>query len=299
MDQLELTIAFLEGTLAITCIENSLIGYLRYLNLPYKSVYCCSFINLYDTINDFILNKEDYTKYYQLKRLQDITELIQLANVTFIESDSFENTMKILVNQTSASVPIMLHVDPTKLPNHGQILPWRDDHFVLAYRVENDVVYFLDDYPRRQFKMSIEELKNVYKGEVVLFQVIDKFNYNSYIKIIYEVLKNISKTSYKSYVKAPETLEELIFYRDAIGIIRISRRRVVSWLMWVNENFDISINNECFTCLEKLIGLLDQLYSTLEAYRLRGRINHQNTNNLFDEIISYETQWISQLTCNI
>lgn len=294
MRQLELTTAFFDDTLAITCIENSLVGYLKYLKLPYQSLYCYSYIRLDEVIKDFISYKYDYINYYKLPRLQKVASDLHLAYIS-VNRISHTEMLQILSQKTNEGIPILLHIDPLKIHNNGQLIPWRDNHYILAYKIEDEKVYLLDDYPKRQFQMSIGKLNDAYKGEFVFFNIINKFNENDYKNNVLKVLREIKEIDLMPINKEMYSFDELIRLRDALGILRITRRRIDTWIRWLNEKYDLNINNEYITYLLKLINILDKLYSIVEFYRLKCKVNNESIEKLLEEAFLYENKWIKCL----
>jgi len=286
---------FFDDTLAITCIESALLGYMRTLNMPYESLYCHSYIDLNTTVTDFLSSDYNYTNYKILPRLQETASLLQLMQ-TNIKSMSYDSMIIELQTSATQCIPLLLEVDPSciALPNHE--LPWREDHFIFVYCIQDSEVLFLDNYPARQGSISISNLKDAYSGAVGHFFIVNLLNINNYRNICLNAIINICNVEVSScFCRNTYILSDLLSLRDAVGILRISRRRISRWLEWLKQQkifiFKESVQNHL---LEAIIAI-DRLYSVIEYCRTKKVIKSDLISTMFQEIYQSEKQWIEQL----
>lgn len=304
MTTLSLSIDYYKNIYGITCVENHISAILKYLKLPLQATYINSYIDLLVTVEEFIKNKTPYAYFDKLDRLQKTACRLGIAELTSYLV-SYDKLVENLMLSISEGYPLLVQVDPGKLPNDSEILPWRNDHFISLYGIEDGFIEALDDVPLRTLKLSQTELNIAYQNEILVFNVLNTFDRSLYIAEAEEQLKQISgfvenaDSAAEFISKFTVGPEDIIPFRDAIGIIRISRCRVKEWLKWIKASGLYDFDESLFDELDSLINKLEQLFATIEFSRLRKKINRKAIESVFNDVINSDFKWIGYLNCFI
>ena len=297
---LPMTIKHLEDSEGLTCIENQLIGVLRYLGLPYQAILLKSYIGISDTIREFHESNIDFSHYNRIERLQFTAQSLGIAYLTYYNPVSYETMLHLLENELEKGLPIMVRVDPIKLPRTNDILPWRDEHFISLFGIVNDEVLVLDDVPLRSISISFKTLCECFQDEVLVINVLEGIKREDYICRAQNQINLITNNTpveieYPFIKDVCFKIDNLITFRDAIGILRTSRRRINVWLKWMEDYIDPNSFKQVTLKLEQQINTLNRLYSAIEFCRLRRRINDELLLNLFRETYEIEKAWLDAL----
>lgn len=296
-----LTLESLNNTLGFSCIENHFIGLLRHYKLPYQALFSHSFVPINETISSFIDAEQKYEYYDGIKRVHLYAKEIGLAQVDYVQNVPFENLETMLEKSYAAEMPLLIKVDHQSMLDDKSILPWRNDHYVslFSFLKRERKVTLLDDNPKRMVFMDIDKIKEFYGGEVQVISILDRVNWDTYFRkvtsILGEVLYSINSSSdIKSDIQI--TSKEIVSFRDSIGILRISRRRFISWLDWLEEKKVLTISKLFREEFQKLIKLLDKLYMVAEITRLKNGKDLLPMIRLFSEVKMQEKSWAEQLS---
>ena len=95
MEKLQMETDLFENIFGISCVENYYLSLLRFLDLPFQSVFYKSYIPISKTIQDFIDYKLAYLRYSKLERVFVTGKQIGLMHICSLDS-SFENVIKVL-----------------------------------------------------------------------------------------------------------------------------------------------------------------------------------------------------------
>ena len=281
---------FYEDVLGISCIEKSLLGYLRYLNFPYQCLFYESYINATDVLNEFFNNKVPYIAYSGIKRLQNVASDMQLAQIMYYEKP-FDEMLDIAHEELGKEIPLLLRVKSEKLPN-AKATPWAEEHFILLYKMDG-IFHLLNQYPLCEYRMSREELSDVYDGAVLIISINPDFNKASYKEAIKKGITSITKSGECKfgYDINGDDIEHL---RNAIGILKISRSQIMEWAQWINSYYNhVYFPETSITLLSQTVENLSVLYTAIEYYRFR-KDSIQHVNDLLKIIIQDENSFINQ-----
>lgn len=289
------TLEDFENVHGITCVENQFLAILKHINEPYALLFMNSYIAISEIFDEFILNNAKYAYFSKLDRVQKTAKDIGLAKLSLVEL-KYDEMITSLYASIEGGVPLLIQVDPLKLPQLEGVLPWREDHYISLFGIEEDKVSVLDDIPRRIFSISKEDLKNVYQGYVLEFSKLSSFDQDKAIAMTFEQLKSIAENVsedklYNTNAYNIQSLEDILKFRDALGILRISRRRLSTVLKWQNDNCCNRDFKMTLIELEAMISNLDHLYTTVELFRLRKRINTVKLNDMISIINESEKRW--------
>ncbi len=284
----------LENIFGISCVENYYLSVLKFLDLPFQSVFYKSYVPLLQTVHDFIDNKFTYLQYYKLERVFVTGKKIGLMQMHSFDS-SFDSFMKVLENNIINGLPLLAMVDYNKLPKQGNIAPWREDHFVSVIGYSDTSVVFLDDTPTRKLEITKALFEDAFMSRYSYFDVLDENKHEEFKKEAQLYIINSITNEQEIFKELVLGDENLLYFRDAIGILRISRNRIKLFLKWFIEDTKLLLNTTVNN-LELVINRLDNLFSIIEAYRLRKKIKNDSVNALLLEIFELDYKWKNELS---
>lgn len=300
MDKLLINLNLLEDTLGLSCVENHSIAMMRYFGIDYEPIFVDSYVKVKETIEYFYKDKIQYAYYGGIERVIQTSKKLKIFGLENLKLDIDEACLEIEKN-IKINIPVLISVDGTKLPREGAILPWRKDHYILIINSNRNSYRAMDDIPKRIFDISKDNLKDAFGGNILIPEKLQGFNQEYYLKVCLNKLSEIVDINDIKDNKAaiseliPQNPEELVLFRDAIGVLRISRRRLTSWLMWVDKRLNMGRLDDVISKIIETINVLDKIYSVAEIYRLRGKMDNYNLQKLLNEILTSEESFLSNL----
>lgn len=157
----------------------------------------------------------------------------------------------------------------------GALLPWREDHFVAVERC-GEGFRFINQYPLSEGFLTEAELKERFGGVSLFFRVCGAPDRRAYAAERERALERMRKTP---DMRGMDALEGRAL-RDAVGVLRVSRARVLQWLSAEGYGAPSPLREE--------VDLLDALYFLLEAARLRNKSVRFSEAERFAAL---ETEW--------
>ena len=296
-------VELLHNTYAVSCVENYLVATCRYRGLPYQVLYTNSFLNRNQVMGDFLKSEETYIYYTGLPRLQNIAEHISFMRLDYaaVGSDELETE---ITEQLNLGLPVMVEVDSRVLPSLNGVLPQREDHFILVYASEGNQYWFLDDSPLRNEKIDSDTILQASRGHLLQFVMNRHFSVrrymdeaDTYIDQFIALLRAQQEEELDYYSAEQLDAGRLIYFRDGIGILRSSRKRLSAWLAWlaVQKHEDGKIYAQTAEKISETASLLDRLYNISEMARIRKQSDVSGVCKLMNEYIALERDWIESL----
>lgn len=296
------SIQMFEQTFGISCVENYLVSYMIQNNLPYKAIYYKSFRPVLMVVKDFLQSHVNYTRYTEIERLQKESRDLQIVEPAFLGQQSFEEMLKMHEQEMRNGRPLLVKVNPEKLPIVKGMVPWRDDHFIMLLQRELDTIDVLDDYPRRSIKLDLHELSEAYSGGFIRLTImnpsLDMEQYKKKVVSQIQCWGEYPTTNDLDSLLAGFDLEQIEYLRDAIGILRVSRKRMEVWIEWLS-NIRIIDDFQEKASIQATIQKCDKLYGLLEVYRLRKKVNIESIVSIITEIVQMDELWTNELTRKI
>lgn len=297
MSKLPMSLSLIDNTLGISCVEKHMVAIMRYCNIQYQAVFLESFVKINDTIEEFYNNKIQYAYYNGLNRIQNTSKSLLISELIDIREE-FKDMIKLSQNSISNNLPVLIAVDPIKLPQ-GNAVPWRRDHYVCVYGIKSNSLLIIDDMPQRTMEISVEEIKQAYQGNMLIFNKLKGFNKDEYLvrcnKQILQIIELSTVKSIEIDSLIPKDLDSLILFRDALGIIKVSRQRLSEWMNLIDGESGINNYKSMIILIDHTVKLLNKLYCTIEVYRLRKKVNIDVVRNELENIFEAEKSWVASL----
>lgn len=263
MRHLEMNKSDLDNLYGLSCIENFLLYVLKKESYSYRYLFFESMLSFRNVVDAFVNENLTYAYFNKVERLQNIAsayDLIVMLSKPIIEKTLFEHHDY-----------ICMMVKPTYIQSKYKVELWRDDHYILLLKVEDDKFFYLNDTPRDAGILSWDEVKSIFAGSIIVFDI---------KKDISDDLKTEYYRLFIDHAKGAEAntvlphINDFVMARDILGVYRILSRRIY-------EFCSLYINMEVFT---PVLNELDRYYASLEYMRLRNRINFDSINQMFADI---------------
>ena len=263
----------LSKTLSISCVENYFLVWIAKF-MDKRALYFSSFVPAGEIINDFINGGADYSDYNKIKRIQDIAEEAgitshKMYNELLIEKE-FENLVLIRINKTFFK--------------NSKLIPWRPDHYICITAREGSGFKYINNYPLRIGEMNLENLQNCFDKSVLVY---------SYKRFFSECFRYQNEKTFITIINSAVNFSvpnvfDLKKMRDALGIIKISRKRIFLWLKFMAMHNQFIFDREFSETAAKEINLIEKLYLRLELSVLRNNQDFKYFHSALDGIMEIE-----------
>lgn len=240
----------------LSCVEayfGAWIG--KYIPLP--SLYSQSYLPWSEIVRAFSDPSVTYTNFSRIKRLQTLAEEAGITDhrkINGIPEDPEKNRLLLL----SVSERFFT----------GQ-KAWRSDHYIAVTKLTKRKIVYLNEYPLGKGEISISEFYEKFGGDSLVFSL-----RNTDVKSIGgqnnfpSVLCNRTDKLHGVWLTARRL-------RDAIGILRVLRRRTVDWLGWSADD-SVCFKNKLRDKMLEQIRFADRCYFDLHRMILRGKEPEQS-----------------------
>ena len=246
----------LNNLYGLSCIENFLLYILKKEKYLYKYLFFQSFLPFRIIIDSFIREKVQFAYFDKIMRIQDLAGKYGLIDLHTINSLDFE-----FINKYEY---ICVMVKPEYIKSKYKIALWREDHYILLSQLNKNHFYYLNDTPRDVGLISFAELKSIFAGQIVAFDIRHNIT-DELIKQFFNLfIYNLDFDKREFIIN----IDDFVTARDILGIHRILRRRVYEFCsMYTDVEF-----------LIPYLNTLDKHYTSLEYMRLRNNVDFKNIN---------------------
>lgn len=300
MTLLEIRGLYNNNYIGLSCIENHVMEILQSSGYDIRVLCCSSYISFYDAI-DLFLNKEaSYVYFDGIPRLQRTMDEIGLAEIMWhdIQSVDLKDLIKTNIDQGNL---LLITVDVEKCKEFKiPVRPLREDHYLCIYDYGLETVSMIDDLTGQKVEIKYEDLSNLCHIEVGVLKEKKLFTLEKYKDNITGQLDLIG-TSIKRERDCNQQLDvlmaikELLVLREAVGILRVSRKRVLAWLEWCKDGGQYNISHSAITTLKELVELIDKYYTKIEYFRLRRKKKDEELIDTLKNILGLDQVWKEKL----
>lgn len=238
----------------LSCVEAYFGAWIqKFLDL--RMLYCESWLSWNDILKIFITSKIQYANFYGIRRIQDLAECAGI--VKHIRRDD--------LNDLSSKKNILNLLSVKKEFFHSQ-MPWREDHFIAVLSFSEKNIRYINQYPLSKGKISKIDLLKSFGGVNLIFEL----NTQKHVDKIFvdkhrEQIKKI--VLYEEKFKFRAVSERSLL--DALGVLRISRRRTLEWAnKYIKEDF---LKTKIQQNMREQLLLADKAYSHVQYNLLKGQ----------------------------
>lgn len=298
---LSITVEHLSDTYGLTCVENHFAAIMRFLGLPYRAAYIGSYVQVYPTVIQFYETGIAPVYFTGLPRMQITAGELKLAELDYIDHLPADKLMAHhLPDALSRGIPLLVRVDPTGLPNPSGVYPMRDDHHVAVIELSGSEVVILDDYPLRSLTLSVEQFLDAYRSQIRIFRCLDAIDWRAYRARAQAYRQEIRESAGAVPDWSPEQLiptsSDLVApFRDAISVLRTSRRRLREWLAFLDELEGTQRHRDAIKQVNQAGDLLEQVHILTEVYRLRRNADYKRLIPYLENVKTAESGWLDKL----
>ena len=257
----------LTEVLSLSCVENYYLAWLKqYFDI--SILYGQYFHSVKEIMSDFI-NGAIYENYYQIPKMQDVAEELGITKHHFYKCDLKESIS--LLTNTNSNKLCLIRLNSHFFKNYKRV-PWREDHYVLI----DSNLNWLNQYPLSSGVFTYDDLEKYFDGTLIIYEL-------NNLKInIEENIKSKIANQDVNNIQIPFTNNSFL---DAIGILRITRKRLLEFF---------KDNLELFNILDLEVKYLDKIYLQIRLLNIK---NEKEINYLeyLNEILFYEKKMIEVL----
>lgn len=248
--------------LGLSCIENHTLALLQSDGFPVELLYGDSFIEMDRLWETFFVQRKDYAHFDGVDRIQDIAKRYGLLSMKLYQ----EAEVQFIQTIADSDHTFLILLQPEVAQRQFQVRGWHEKHYVLVIP-DRKQYHVINDIPFGERTLSCEELKDYYGGE--FFDcMIHRDRYDETQRKLKANQIHLS-CSDVSHIQIPD--DDLIAFRDMIGVYRILLRRQKAYLShWMNTDlFDLFIRK------------VDSIYMRVEYMNLKKVNDGQISNELW------------------
>lgn len=235
----------------LSCVEAYFGAWIR-RRIPLPALYSKSYLSWPEITRAFADDRVSYAAFSFIERLQDFAEHIGITTHRKVCGIPNENDRKDL---------LLISVTERFFDRQR---PWRNDHYIAVTKHTKRKIVYLNEYPLEKGEILSSDFSEKIGKDCLIFS----WKKRSSFEFEDESDSQLQAIVYSG--KGNAVTLTAIRLRDAVGILRVSRRRTVEWLDWYSRKKDIPFHARLRECLMKQIFFADKCYFQLQRMILRG-----------------------------
>jgi hypothetical protein len=262
--------------LPLSCVESYFIAWVKSLGIPDGLLYNKSFISFDTLIQDFLHGDASYEHYGKIERV-----MTTAAGYGFTS-----HTAGSAIDKAAADAGLYLIEVNERFFENCALKPWRKDHYICINKAGEPGFSYVNQFPLSDGLLPEAELAAYFGGKSLLYTIVGNIDTDTYVEdenaqfaeIVFQepqVMGEIEGYSLKSF-------------RDCTGIMRVTRRRLQSWLRFIASERRFLYDEPIESFFDDYFKCLDLLFVRLEAANLRNKPIADNINDKINEIAAFE-----------
>ena len=239
------------SALAVSCIEKYFIPWFERHCGSTDALLCGSYISADKLLKDFRDSSASFETYTGIPRLQEVAEELGMTERR-LYSEIPED-----IDFTSLN---LVRVKPIFFAE-SKISPWRGDHYIMLIGNEKKGYRYINSYPLFSDTISKEKLKELFGGSYLVYRKTGPINTKK--------LKAYEWLQTYSIMCKPEEPEDRpispIKLRDALAVLKISRKRLLQWLLYMDATKKLPVASSAAEALKKLISTIEKAFLSTEV----------------------------------
>lgn len=238
----------------LSCVEAYFGAWIK-AHIPLGALYCESFLRWREILAVFARETTTYAAFTAIPRLQDLAERLGFT--------VHERTEALISSKVfDAKALTLFGVKESFFTGRKA---WREDHYIAVTRYTRGQVDYINQFPLEERKVSTKQFFADFNGQCLVYRQIKAYDKALFAeKSTRQAERLITQTEDKYSI-----LSDVGRMRDAIGILRVSRRRVLDWLTWYAYSFDHAELERLRRPIEEQIQAADRAYLQLHMYLVR------------------------------
>ena len=263
--------------LPLSCVESYFIAWVRDSGVPDGLLYNKSFIPFSMLIKDFLYGNASYEHYEKIERV-----MTTAASYGFTSYAVGTEVQKDAVNEGL----YLLEANKSFFENCA-LKPWREDHYVCIGKVDGLGNYhYINQFPLSEGVLNAGDIEKYFGRKTLLYKIVGNIDADKYRE---DEDMQFAEIIFQESEAASEIGEYNIkSFRDYVGIMRITRKRMQSWLRFIASERRFLYDEPIEVFFDDYFKYLDLLFVRLEAANLRGKAIQGNINEKISEMAAYE-----------
>lgn len=238
--------------------------------IPLPMLYCDSFISWYEICNA-VKYGADYANFCLIRRIQDLAELSGLVSRKKINGK--------IDWKCDAKSLTLASVNENFFPKRK---PRLKDHYIAIESMTPKKISYINEFPLSIGRMPLSAFYDRFGGESVLYKLGRRNDTIFYRQS--DCLRNLLKT----FPICDTDPLPLLALRDALGILRVSRRRTMEWLAWDNSVTGRAQTKKLMLAVQEQVRSADKYYLQIQSLRLKKRSDDSLIQSIFADIRRHE-----------
>ena len=238
----------------LSCVEAYFGAWIKE-HVPLGALYCESFLRWQEILAAFARETTTYASFTEIPRLQDLSEELGLT--------AHERTESLIAPETfDAKTLTLFGVKESFFTGRKA---WREDHYIAVTRYTKKWIDYINQFPLEEGKVQTKRLVADLSGRCLIYR-----NTKNYDKALFA--EKCDRQAERLRTQTGEeypVLTDAVRLRDAIGVLRVSRRRVLDWLTWYTHSFGHTELERIRGPIEEQIQAADRAYLQLHMYLVR------------------------------
>lgn len=236
----------------LSCVEAYFGAWFRdYVELP--ALYCESYLSWHEIAGAFSNSTVNYANFSLIPRLQELAERVGL--VTHCKENGFP------VKRGKGEL-VLLSVKENFFTKQK---PWRSDHYIALEKCTAKKIYYLNEYPLEEGETPFAEFSDKFGGTCLIYRATGN---DGQAGLLWQSKTQAERLSGDKLSEPPQIIS-VKRLRDAVGILRVSRRRTMEWLTWYAKNRYIADAERLRKRLTEQISYADKCYFLLQKMMIR------------------------------
>lgn len=238
----------------LSCIENYLLLCLSQKVRGWELLFCRSYL-CFDRVLECIYNGQEYSSFGGIERLHKVAEEYGIIRIDRKICDfSYLEEVKVPL--------IAIRVNSEYMLSKYKKILWRDDHYIFIKKENEKFYLFVNDNPKDSGLISKEEVKEIFAGRIISYNILCKNILDLEQKYINETYKNVMKSNQNIWYTEEKLKKfDLMRIRDAIGITKVIVKRMERLVSQWGDVRELSSYYE-YLC---------ESYVKIEYYRIRKK----------------------------
>ena len=253
---------------SISCVENYFLGWCAEKWISAEILYSNTYLPVNEILSDFIHNSAKFESYNKIERIMTVAERHGFVRHNATGEINFDY-IDVLIPDSLVLVEVN-----DKFFKDISLKPWRDDHYIwLTGKTDNEYLY-LNNYPLSAGEISTEKLSEVYGGKTLVYSR-RMYRYSSggfFAKgDLEKQICKIANAEHSDFTLPEDT--NLKALRDAVGILKITRRRLADWFKVIADKGLCTDARQLIQAVEDCCADMNGFYVRLEAGILRKKFD--------------------------
>ena len=271
---------------SISCVENYFLGWCMEQGIGAEILYNRTYLPAGEILADFIYSDTRFENYDKIERIMAVAEGYGVTGHLMAVGLNLENIDSAIRGGRLALVEVNEHF----FENIAR-KPWRDDHYIWLTEKTDKGYLYLNNYPLSAGEISVKELTGIYNGRTLVY---DKKDGIAPVFVRDDAERQIWKIIYTDHMDftLPEDVD-LTALRDAMGILKITRRRLADWFKAAGTMGRLTKReqtNSLIRFLRDYCAELNGFYVRLEAAILRKKSDLDKAREAVSNIIDRERE---------